>query len=64
MTAALAGELVGFTLLEPGRWRLQFGPLALGVVDERSGKAPPVKRSVEPSEDPGRAEETTETELS
>ncbi len=62
VTAALAGEPVGLTLLEPGRWRLQFGPMALGVVDERSGKVLAVKRSVEPSEDPGSAEETTETE--
>ena len=64
VTAALAGELVGLTLPEPGQWRLQFGPMVLGVVDERSGKVLPVKRSLEPSEDLERAEETTETEFS
>ncbi len=65
LTAALAGEPVGLTLLEPGRWQLQFGPLVIGVLDERTGKVLPVKRSEGKGEEAGRTEETeTKTELS
>jgi transposase InsO family protein len=42
LTAALAGEPVGLTHVGPGQWQVDFGPLVLGVLDERRGKIVPV----------------------
>jgi len=41
LTNALGGERVGLTRLEPGRWQVAFGPVVLGVLDERRGKILP-----------------------
>jgi putative transposase len=41
LTKALAGEAIGLTQLQPGRWHLEFGPLVLGVLDEHRGTVVP-----------------------
>jgi transposase InsO family protein len=43
VTAALAGRPVGLTDLGDGRWELAFGPLVLGVLDERAGRVTPAR---------------------
>ena len=34
----LSGEPVGARCIEDGRWELRYGPIVLGVIDERQGK--------------------------
>jgi transposase InsO family protein len=40
----LAGEQVGLTRLQERQWEVRFGPLLLGVLDERQGKVEDARR--------------------
>lgn len=45
LSAALAGQPVGLTALADGAWEVVFGPLVLGVLDERQGILQATKRT-------------------
>jgi hypothetical protein len=46
VSTALWGQEVGLRPLEDGYWEVYFEDLALGVFDERKGRAVPSKRLV------------------
>lgn len=48
VSAALAGERVGLHQLPDGHWELIFGPLTLGVLDERLSKIRPLRAATHP----------------
>ena len=43
---AFAGEIVGLTAADEGRWHVQLGPLRLGVLHERSRTIVPLETGV------------------
>ena len=43
---AFAGEVVGITAVDDGRWHVHLGPLRLGVLHERSRTVVPLESGV------------------
>jgi hypothetical protein len=49
VSQALIGEPVGLAPVAEGQWELVFGPLRLGVLDERTGQVRPAARGARPT---------------